>query len=226
MEIGRRIPSDERKEKMAVRKILRNSRVSAPDPEDPAALMSELKDKMLADGHFFNSLPVFNWSIRRYRKGNVDVLVKSCGLADSRSQKHLYLDHGFDIGQYDEFHQRHAQAVQSGMISPSSYALVPIRAYGSFFARQYDNNGRLSNTAFIVMKRLHQLRFGVHYDFKTNNPPNQSRERALDELAAHARLLNSGSLQIRMHVLPLGNTNPRRPELGKWVFATPRDDWG
>ncbi len=157
---------------------------------------------------------VFSW------KGS-EVVVKDCSYRND-----LHYD-GIDYNEYNSAYDHYREALKAGKINPSRYVLVRLRSFGSFSARQaYDlklgSDEPLNSEGkkqFLVMEKLNEG--GVKGDMFSEEPG--LRLHALRQLHRDMEVAGIYSLNPRIDPMILGNTNPREPSKGKWVFALPQD---
>jgi len=184
--------------------------------EEKAEAVREVKRRLVGNKKSFEMQGVparfqgGNGRIRIFEVNDKKVAVKYCGSDMSFAKLQ-----GFQPDNYLRFFREYKRAVRAGKIKPESYVLVKVRPFGTFEIKP----GEGASGYYLVMEYIHQpeIRAAV---------PN-SIFRAKCELDNHVRQFEDeqGLLPVQTHpdIFILGNTNPKDPSKGKWIFALPHD---
>ena len=179
-------------------------------PAEQRRLIQELEGK-LKNPDFFNGLPSLkSSSVKRFEFNGVSVAIKNTK-GNIPPGSNIRQMHGYDFNSFRKTLLAHQEAVRNKGITASRYKLKSIKVYG-----------RIGN--FLVMEFVESPSRG-----KVRRELNAAVRKSLD--AATAQLeSNLGKLTRdytnipqETHLMVVGNSNPKYPDKGQWVFFLPYD---
>jgi hypothetical protein len=171
-------------------------------------LIKELKTK-LADPYFFSSLKDIGKSmgnVKLFYYDGIPVVIKDTGRRDT---------HGFNYKEIRKALFIHQKAVREGKISPKRYRIITPKVYGQI--------GR-----YLVMEYMEHKEHPKPGVTENQAEITSFKEayRELEDNFMEAIMVKKAyevDIPQLIHLMVLGNTNPKNPEKGIWLFSLPYD---